>query len=99
MAAFESKSPEELVILSVLLTFLISEDTDSSDLNILGNWVVALGGLILTWAAQKQYLETAQETSQQKDANTSIEDIKQQIQDLQEKYDKLERSSRPKIGK
>jgi hypothetical protein len=92
MAGFESKSPEELTILSLLLAFSVSENNDADELNVLGNWIVAVGSLILTWAAQKQYLETAQETSQQKDAGTAMEDIKQQIKDLQEKYSKLEES-------
>lgn len=92
MAGFESKSPEELVVLSALLTFAVSENTDSGDLNVLGNWVVAIGGLILTWAAQKEYLKTAQEAAQQNNAGTATEDMKQQIKDLQDKCRELEES-------
>ena len=83
--------PGELIIIATLLTFLISEDMDAGDLNVLGNFIVAVGGLILTWAAQKQLLETP-ETGSSSDTVT-LENIKNQIKCLQEKCEKLENPS------
>ena len=91
MAGFESKSPEELVVISALVTFLVSEDAEAGDLNVVGNMIVAIGSLILTWAAQKELLDTARETASQ---NTALDDMRQQIKDLQEKCKKLEQPSK-----
>ena len=83
--------PGERIIISTLLTFLISDDMDADDLNVLGNFIVAIGGLILTWAAQKQLLETSKASASSSDTVT-LEDIKSQIKCLQEKCEKLENS-------
>ncbi|WP_312693212.1 hypothetical protein [Caproiciproducens sp.] len=87
--------PGELIIIGTLLTFLISDDMDAGDLNVLGNFIVAIGGLILTWAAQKQLLETPETTGSSSDTVT-LENIKNQIKCLQEKCEKLESSSSTK---
>lgn len=87
--------PGELVIIATLLTFLISEDMDAGDLNVLGNFIVAVGGLILTWAAQKQLLE-APETADSSSDTVTLENIKSQIKCLQERCKKLEDPSASK---
>ncbi len=82
MSCFDSISPSDLVIIATLLSLLISDDKDSGELNVSGNLIVAVGSLVLTVAAQKEFLKNQQE----KDSN---EDIKKQIKCLQEKCDKL----------
>ena len=76
-------SPFQLVIIGTILTFIISDDRDSGELNVLGNFIVAVGGLILTVAAQEEFLKTKAEEKVTK------EEIKKQIDELQNKYCKL----------
>jgi hypothetical protein len=76
-------SPFQLVIIGTLLTFVISDDRDPSELNVLGNLVVAVGSLVLTVAAQKELLKNKNEKKIEK------EEIRMQIVDLQEKYKKI----------
>lgn len=83
MSCLGSISPFQLVIIGTLLTFLISDNRDAGDLNVIGNLVVSIGSLVLTVAAQKELIKTQQETKDCK------EDIKRQIKCLQEKYDKM----------
>lgn len=83
MYDFESLSPSELVVLSTLLTFLLAEDRDADELNVLGNFVVSTGGLILTWAAQMQLLKSSKNDGKEKKA--SLDDIVNQIKNLQER--------------
>lgn len=97
MGSFDSTNPCELIIISSLATFLIADDRDAGELNVLGNFIVSIGGLILTWAAQMQLLESSQSASNTKE-DTTMYNIKQQIKDLQEKCEELERAcAEPKI--
>jgi len=95
MENLDSMCPSELIIISALATFLISDDTDAGELNVLGNLIVSIGSLVLTWAAQKEFLKTSQATNNS-EKDISMEDIKQQIKCLQEKCEELERSSAKK---
>lgn len=92
MENLDSMCPSELIIIGALATFLISDDTDAGELNVLGNLIVSIGSLVLTWAAQKELLKTSQATNNS-EKGIVMEDIKQQIKCLQEKCEKLERSS------
>lgn len=51
-------SPNTLIILSVAITFLISNGKDEGELNAIGNLLVAIGGLVLLIAAQEQFLKS-----------------------------------------
>lgn len=77
-------SPFQLIIIGTLLTFIISDDRDSDDLNAFGNLIVSVGSLVLTVAAQKELIKNRTEEK------TTKEEIGRQISDLQEKYAKLE---------
>ncbi|MCW2278483.1 hypothetical protein [Heliophilum fasciatum] len=61
MSLLEGLSPKELVIIAALIAILIIDDLSADDLNVLGNFVVAVGGLLLTAAAQKSSQESAAE--------------------------------------
>jgi hypothetical protein len=80
-----SISPFQLIIIGVFFTFLISDDRDAGELNVIGNLIVAVGSLILTIAAQQEFIKN------QADKNDTKEEIKKQIKDLQEKCEKLDR--------
>lgn len=90
MSALKSLSPCELIVLATVIAFAVCEGQNADDLNVLGNFIVGLGGLILTWAAQQQYLETA--CSQSTDT-MSLDDMKKQIKSLQEKLDSMQTSN------
>ena len=80
MASFDSLSPNELAILSTILALSIAEGRTASDLNIIGNFIVAVGGILLTMAPQKEILERqAAENAEKQD---KIKDLEKQIKDL-----------------
>lgn len=89
MDTLDCLEPCDLVILSTLLTFLISEDLSADDLNIIGNFIVSVGGLVLTWAAQKERVSKSADAAGNPDA-ASLEELKKQILCLQKKCDSLE---------
>lgn len=87
MDALKSLSPCELIVLATLIAFAVCEGQDADDLNILGNFIVGIGGLILTWAAQAE----SQKTSVSPDSSAvTLEDIQKQIKCLQKKCKRLE---------
>ena len=92
MDSLDSVCPSELVIIGALATFLISDDTDAGELNVLGNLIVSIGSLVLTWAAQKELLKSSQKADNS-ETDATLEDIKKQLKCLQEKYEKLEHPS------
>ncbi|AGK95586.1 hypothetical protein Clopa_0536 [Clostridium pasteurianum BC1] len=76
MALFDSLSPKELVILESLVALTLTEGKSSTDNNVLGNFLTAVSGIILSIAAQQQNLE-------------SLKEKEKQIQDLQKQIKKL----------
>ena len=86
--SFLSKiSPFQLIIFGTLAAIILSDNKSADELNVLGNLIVAIGSLMLTVAAQDQFLKTKQDNQDQK------LDIQQQIQRLQMKIDKLEQKA------
>ena len=79
MTCFDSISPCDLILFSTLAAILIADGKDAEDLNILGNLIVAVGGLLLTIAAQKQN-QTASQHSE-----VTIEEVEEQLKQLQKK--------------
>ncbi|QEY34360.1 hypothetical protein FL966_04415 [Caproiciproducens galactitolivorans] len=86
MENLTSLEPCELVILATVLAFLLSDNLDAGELNVLGNFIVAVGGLLLSWAAQLDQ----QEKSSEKANGCDLDELKNQIRCLQEKCDRLE---------
>ncbi|MEG2339052.1 MAG: hypothetical protein RSB66_08235 [Clostridium sp.] len=56
MMHFSTMTSKELTILSAILAIEITEGADIDELNILGNFLVGVGTLILVIAAQEQFL-------------------------------------------
>lgn len=75
MGGYESFKGNELMIASVLAALIISDNLSSDRLNVIGNYIVAVGSLLLTKAAQMQELENQQDNS--------MDQIEQQIYELQ----------------
>ena len=95
MESLTSLEPCELVILATVFTFFLSDNLDAGELDVLGNFIVAVGGLVLTWAAQLEQQKKSSEESNCSDLN----ELKNQIQCLQEKCERLELCSRHALQK
>lgn len=75
MGCYEQCMGNQLIILSTLLSLVISDNLSSDQLNTLGNFIVAVGSLMLTKAAEIQALESQQDNS--------MAQMQQQIDQLQ----------------
>jgi hypothetical protein len=73
----KTMSPNELSLLANAVALAIAEDRTSDEINVLGNFFAAVGGLLSTIAAQQQSLEAMEEKQQQ------IQDLKKQIKKLE----------------
>ncbi|MDF2880505.1 MAG: hypothetical protein K0R54_1062 [Clostridiaceae bacterium] len=60
MPLFNDICPNELAILSTVVAIALSTDQSADDNNILGNFLVAVGSIILTIAAQQQTIDSLQ---------------------------------------
>jgi hypothetical protein len=74
-------STEELIALANLMAFSFAEEFDTDDLNVLGNWVTAVGAIMLTIAAQQQLLDT--KSQEQPDVHQQIKELQEQLKALQ----------------
>lgn len=72
------RSGEQLSLMINCLAISTSKDKNSDELNVIGNFIVALGGLLLAIAAQRQSCENKQDKLKQ------IKDLKKQIKDLED---------------
>lgn len=80
----DSLSPNSLAVLAAIVSILISNGFDPSDLNVLGNFIVAVGSIILTIAAQEENLKNKSDSEQQKQLiDQQIETLKKQIELMQ----------------
>jgi hypothetical protein len=79
MSYLNSLSPYELALLGNLIAISLSENLNADDLNVLGNLIVDIGGVMLTIAAQQQNLQ-------------NIKDRKDQILELKKQIEQLEKS-------
>lgn len=75
MGCYEQFRGNQLIILSALISLSVSDNLSSDQLNTLGNFIVAIGSLLLTKAAQIQALESQQDNS--------MAEMQQQIDELQ----------------
>lgn len=58
MFCLDKMSPNTLIIVCIAITFLISNGKDEGELNVIGNLLFAIGGLVLLIAAQEQFLKS-----------------------------------------
>lgn len=71
------RSAEQLSFLASLLAIVISKGKNADQLNVIGNFIVGVGGVILTIAAQLEACEAKQDKIKQ------INDIKKQLKNLE----------------
>lgn len=67
MDPIECMSPCELTLLSFLIAISLCKDRDSGYLNVLGNLMIAVGGLIIIWASQTEYRKPSDHTDNHTD--------------------------------
>lgn len=75
-------SPNQLATLANLVAVALSEGRSSSEINVIGNFVVGVGSLMLTIAAQTEALSSKENKMKQ------ISDLKKQIQQLEDSLKK-----------
>lgn len=85
---FFELSSDELTILASLVTLGFSKGLTADQMNILGNFLAAVGTLMTTIAAKEQALTTIEQKKQQEQEKQS-DDTQQQIKELQEKIQQI----------
>lgn len=61
MEFINSMTPKELSILANAIAIELAECRSADEINVLGNFIVAVGSLLLTIAAQEQNLQSIQD--------------------------------------
>lgn len=72
-------SPKELGILVALLGTEIACDLNDEEQNLVGNFFVAVGSVILAVNAQGSYLESLSDDDDQMKMKTKIKDLEKQV--------------------
>ena len=73
MTFIDNLSPEDLLILTNAIAISLSKDKSSIEIDVLGNFVVGIGCLMLTLASQKEYISLKQEANKSTTENTTTE--------------------------
>ena len=81
MSDLSKFTPDSLIVLGSLLSIVVSQNLNTNEINVLGNFVTQVGASLLTKAAQQQNLE-------------SQEEMKQQIDDMEKQLAKLKKQLR-----
>ena len=63
MTFIDNLSPEDLLILTNAIAISLSKDKSPIEIDVLGNFVVGIGCLMLTLASQKEYISLQQEAN------------------------------------
>lgn len=61
MTGFENLTPEDSLILTNAIVISLAKGKNANELNVLGNFIVGVGCLLLTIASQQEYLAVLQE--------------------------------------
>ncbi len=76
MSFLDSISPEDLAILTTIISIILSEDKSASENNVLGNLISSIGANISTIASQQEHLQSLEDKQKQ------IKDLEQQLRQL-----------------
>lgn len=82
---FREVNPKYLILTMAIITLLATEDQDGDELETIGNYVVAIGGVILAIASQRQ----SQSNLGQPLALTSNQLIQRNFDELREQIRQL----------
>ncbi|HEY5525167.1 MAG TPA: hypothetical protein VIK26_07525 [Clostridium sp.] len=64
MTFLDNLSPEELIIITNAISISLSKDKTAIEMDVLGNFIVGIGCLLLTMAAQQANIEFQQQSKQ-----------------------------------
>lgn len=78
--------PETLGILSAVIGVGVSNGLDDNQQNVLGNFLVSTGSIILTIAAQADAIDDSQSDKERVALEKRVNDLEEQIQSI---YDSL----------
>lgn len=67
MRGFESVSPIGLTVASIIIALIFIISFDSDELNVIGNALIGIGGIMIIAATQGAYLESLTENKYKKD--------------------------------
>ena len=67
MDPIECMSPCELTLLTFLIAVSLCKDRDAGYLNVLGNLLIGIGGLIIIWSSQAEYRKQHEDTDNNTD--------------------------------
>lgn len=81
MSCIESLGPEQLAVASSLVAALLSRGLTSDEVNVLGNFIAAVGASMLTIAAQMSSQESKKDKQKQEIQN-QIEQLQKQLLSL-----------------
>lgn len=68
----DNLSPEDLLALTNAITISLSKDKTADKLNVLGNFFVGIGCLMLTVASQQRYISAQQEANKSTTTDDTI---------------------------
>ncbi len=71
MTFLDNLSPEDLIVLTNAIAISLSKNKTADEINVIGNFIVGIGCLMLTVASQQQYLTILQEQYKQKSNDTN----------------------------
>jgi len=83
MTIFQSISSDELATSATLIAVASSKVLNADDLNVLGNFIIAVGSIMTSIAAQEQVLQAQKETTKS-DSLELGRSVQKQIKDMQE---------------
>ncbi|MBU3109978.1 hypothetical protein [Clostridium lacusfryxellense] len=67
MTIIDDLSPEDLLILTNAIAIAFSKGKSADEINVLGNFIVGIGCLMLTIASQQQYIASLKDPNASED--------------------------------
>ena len=63
MTFLDDLSPQDLLVLTNIISISLSKNKSADETNVLGNFIVGIGCLLLTIASQQQYIDSQKKTN------------------------------------
>lgn len=88
MSLFESINSDELATTATLIAVASSKVLNVEELNVLGNFIIAVGSIMTSIASQEQALKVQKDTTKS-ETQEKGDDVQKQIKDIQEQIQYL----------
>ena len=73
LSFLDDLSPEYLVVLTNIIAISLSKNKSADETNVLGNFIVGIGNLLLTLSSQQQYIALQNVTNKSKTEDIIID--------------------------